>query len=141
MLDRLKRLEAEALLEVARAPGCTADVLRMVDAHLKKPWIVGHRAILIRPLKPRLGKFFKAPVTRSREHVWYFPSTTWWMAHANASHPPKGVGCDVRVHADFLSQAGKHAEFAYASLLGDGRIHVLDQNDFLIECAWWKGEI
>jgi hypothetical protein len=136
---RIRDLEDQTLFELAHVRGAPPTVVMMVKAHLRKPWIPGHRTVLIRPLQRGLDKFFRAALVRGSRHVWYFPSTTWWLAHADKSHPPEGLGCDRRVHVDFLTERGARAEFAYASLLRDGRIHVLGPDDFAAECRFWIG--
>src|SRR5262245_48881671 len=115
--QRIARLEREMLEEVAAAPGSSLAIVTLVNAHFRKPWVPGHRTVLLRPLTSGLDKFFKVPVDTDDGLDWYFPSSVWWMAHARASHPPRGLGCSVRVHVDFLTAGGRRGEFAYASLL------------------------
>jgi hypothetical protein len=134
IFDVLKR---KALIEVSKDPKSTPVILENVTLHLEKPWISGYRGMALSPLRPNLDDFFQQPLFRTGRRIWFYPSTHWWIVHANASHPPGGAGCDAKIHAEFLTAQGKNAEFLYASILDDGSIRVLTPRDFQFECAWW----
>lgn len=134
----LTAIAREVLAETAILAKGDPNVVRMTILHMKKPWIPGQDAVILAPLRTGLGKFFRQVVARRYGQIWYFPSATWWLAHARASHPPDGSGCNARVHADFLTKDGKNAEFLYGAFMIDGSIRVLEGEDFAVECAWWE---
>lgn len=110
----------------------------MTNVHLEKPWIPDFWTVAIRAPKAGSEKFFDFPVGYAEDGTsWYFPSRQWWLAHAHASHPPDGTGCDVDVHTNFLSSEGATHEFDYATITTDGTLHVLGRADFAEECSWW----
>jgi len=119
----------------------------MINVHLEKPWIPNFWTVAIRtPVAggesgpPPAGdqSYFDFPVGLAEDNtVWFFPSRQWWIAHAHASHPPDGTGCDADVHTKFLSNDGDVHEFDYATIQADGTIAVLGRTDFVEECAWW----
>jgi hypothetical protein len=135
-MSDLDTLNSDALITAIAT--MDPSVARMVALHIMKPWIPGHKGALISPLHPGSGKWVEKKITVGSGHTWYYPSATWWKAHAHTSHPPDGAGCNPAVHAAFLTEDGKNAEFAYASLLKNGRVRILGADDFVIECAWWK---
>lgn len=125
-----------ALLNDASLP---ASVRGMIGVHLDKAWIPNFWSIAIRAPKPGSEAYFDFPIGYAEDNtIWYFPSRQWWIAHAHASHPPDGSGCDAAVHTDFLSAEGKTHEFDYASILTDGTIVVLGREAFNEECRWWQ---
>lgn len=135
-VDVLDELNQDAHDQVqAELPPSEAQ---MVYLHQTKPWVPNFRSILIAPLKSGLDEFFAAQVFNWEGFDWYFPSIQWWVAHAKTSHPPRGRGCDVKSHVDFLTPDGQDAEFAYANVLADGNAYILNQADFEEECEFWK---
>ncbi len=133
--DLLRRRREELLHDRTLA----AIVRRMVDTHMIKPWIVNFWSVAIRSPGGGDGQgYFDFPIARAEGTPWFFPSRQWWVAHAHASHPPDGSGCDVDVHAKFLSCEGSVHEFDYATILLDGWMTVLDRGDFVDECRWWR---
>jgi hypothetical protein len=110
----------------------------MINVHLEKPWIPNFWTVAIRAPKPGSEQFFDVPLGYDEDGLsWFFPSRQWWLAHANASHLPDGMGCDVAVHTKFLSREGEIHEFDYATILTDGTLQVLGRADFAEECTWW----
>lgn len=110
----------------------------MTNVHLEKPWIPNFWTVAIRAPKKGSEKFFDFPIGYAEDGTaWYFPSRQWWLAHAHASHPPDGSGCDADVHTKFLSSEGDVHEFDYATVTTDGTIKVLGRADFTEECSWW----
>lgn len=115
------------------------SVRGMINVHLTKPWIEGFWSVAIRAPKPGSESFFDFPIGMAEDGTsWFFPSRQWWIAHAQASHPPAGEGCDVNVHTDFLSSEGKTHEFDYASVLANGTLKILGRSDFAQECYFWQ---
>lgn len=126
----------EALMHDASLP---LSVRGSVNVHFEKPWISNFWSVAIRA--PKLGSesYFDFPIGYTSDGLpWFFPSRQWWIAHAKASHPPNGRGCDVAVHTKFLSSEGSVHEFDYATVLRDGTMHILGRSDFAEECSWWK---
>jgi hypothetical protein len=110
-----------------------------VSVHLEKAWIPNFWSVAIRAPKPGSEAYFDFPIGYAEDGTsWFFPSRQWWIAHAQASHPPVGTGCDVDVHTDFLSSEGKTHEFDYATVFLDGTIKVLGRLDFAQECFFWQ---
>lgn len=115
------------------------SVRGMINVHLEKPWINGFWSVAIRAPKPGSERYFDFPIGLAEDSTsWFFPSRQWWIAHAHASHPPDGSGCDVDVHTDFLSSEGKTHEFDYATVLTDGTMKILGRVDFAQECYFWQ---
>lgn len=115
------------------------SVRGMINVHLEKAWIPNFWTVAIRAPKPGSEQFFDFPLGYSEDGTsWFFPSRQWWLAHAKASHPPEGVGCDVDVHTKFLSREGEIHEFDYATILIDGTLQILGRADFAVECDFWK---
>jgi hypothetical protein len=115
------------------------SVRGMINVHLTKPWIEGFWSVAIRAPKMGSESYFDFPVGLAEDGTsWFFPSRQWWVAHAQASHPPDGIGCDVDVHTKFLSSEGAVHEFDYASVFLDGTIKILGRGDFAEECFFWQ---
>lgn len=111
----------------------------MINVHLEKPWISGFWSVAIRSPKAGSEAYFDFPVGLAEDNsAWFFPSRQWWIAHAQASHPPDGTGCDVDVHTKFLSSEGAVHEFDYATVFADGTLKVLGRLDFAQECFFWQ---
>lgn len=115
-----------------------SSVRRMIGVHLIKPWIPRFWSVAIRPTGGGSESYLDFEVGRADETAWYFPSRKWWIAHAKASHPPDGTGCDVSVHVDFLTSEGATHEFDYATVTVDDRLAILTPDDFEKECRWWR---
>lgn len=126
----------QALLHDASLP---LSVRGCLSVHLEKPWIPNFWSVAIRAPKPGSESYFDFPIGLAEDNSsWFFPSRKWWLAHAQASHPPDGTGCDVDVHTDFLSSEGKTHEFDYATILLDGTMKILGRVDFVQECYFWQ---
>jgi hypothetical protein len=126
----------QAYLQDASLP---LTVRGMINVHLTKAWIPNFWTVAIRAPKPGSEIYFDFPIGFAEDETsWFFPSRQWWIAHANASHPPAGVGCDAEVHAKFLTNTGASHEFDYATVFLDGRIDVLGREAFVEECTWWQ---
>lgn len=134
------RLLQQALSQlVADRSSLSLSVQGMISAHVVKPWIDGFWSSAIRPAQPTTDpKFFGPLIAHDARGPWFFPSKTWWLAHAHTSHPPDGAGCDVEAHTDFLSADGSVHEFDYATIFTNGCAKVLDRMDFVVECDWWR---
>lgn len=128
---------SEAIAEVAASSGTNEFTIRMVALHQAKPWIPGYIGSVILPIHKGGAKWVKGKMFTADGHDWYYPSTLWWKAHAHTSHPPDGSGCNPGVHAAFLTGTGKNAEFLYGALIRKRGLHILQAEDFLVECAWW----
>jgi hypothetical protein len=114
------------------------SVRGMINVHLEKPWIADYWSVAIRAPKASSESYFDFPIGFAEDSTsWFFPSRQWWIAHAQASHPPTGIGCDVEIHTKFLSSEGSAHEFDYATVFRDGRLNILGRVDFVEECAWW----
>jgi hypothetical protein len=125
--------------ELLRDRTLAQPVRSMIDAHMTKPWIADFWSVAIRsPLGDGDQSYFDFPIVRVHGVPWFFPSRQWWVAHAHASHPPDGSGCDVDVHTNFLSREGSMHEFDYATILLDGWMTILGRRDFVDECLWWR---
>jgi hypothetical protein len=115
------------------------SVRGMISVHLEKPWITGFWTVAIRASKPGSERYLDFPIGFAEDGTsWYFPSRQWWLAHAQASHPPDGSGCDLDVHTKFLSREGAAHEFDYATVFADGTLKVLGHADFTAECFFWQ---
>lgn len=126
----------EELMHDASLP---LSVRGSASVHFEKPWIPNFWTVAIRSPKPGSESYFDFPIGYAADGTpWFFPSRQWWIAHAKASHPPDGMGCDVDVHTKFLSREGSVHEFDYATVLRDGTMLILGRADFVEECAWWK---
>lgn len=112
-------------------------VRHMISVHMAKPWIPKFWAVAIRPTHEGSKIYLDFKIGTADGTAWYFPSKKWWKAHADASHPPGGVGCDVDVHVDFLTAEGSTHEFDYATISTDGELKIMHERDFEKECAWW----
>ena len=124
--------------QLAADRSLSLSVRGMIDVHMVKPWIDGFWSSAIRPAKPTTDpKFFGPAIAQDAGGPWFFPSRTWWVAHARTSHPPLGAGCDAAAHTDFLSADGSVHEFDYATILTNGCAKVLGRMDFDVECDWW----
>lgn len=110
----------------------------MIHVHMIKPWIPDFWSVAIRAPKPGSETYFDFPIGFAEDGTsWFFPSRQWWLAHAQASHPPAGMGCDADVHTKFLSSEGSVHEFDYATIFASGQLSVLGRADFVLECALW----
>ena len=126
----------EELLHDASLP---LTVRGSINVHTEKPWIPSFWSVAIRAAKPGSETFFDFPIGYADDGTpWFFPSRQWWVAHAKASHPPDGMGCDVEMHTKFLSSEGSVHEFDYATIFTDGTMQILGRADFVDECAWWQ---
>jgi len=115
------------------------SVRGMINVHLTKPWIEGFWSVAIHTPKPGSESYIDFPIGLAEDGTsWFFPSRQWWIAHAEASHPPDGTGCDVDVHTKFLSSEGTVHEFDYASVFLDGTLKILGRSDFAEECFFWQ---
>lgn len=115
------------------------SVRGMINVHLEAAWIPNFWTVAIRAPKPGSESYFDFPLGYAEDGTsWFFPSRQWWIAHAHASHPPDGTGCDADVHTKFLSSEGEVHEFDYASILNDGTIVVRGRLDFVEECGFWR---
>jgi hypothetical protein len=111
----------------------------MLSVHMSTPWIPNFWTVGIRAPKPGSEMYFDFPLGVADDNTsWFFPAQEWWIAHATASHPPAGRGCDPAVHTKFLSREGTAHEFDYAAILRDGTLKILGPADFQTECAWWS---
>lgn len=114
------------------------SVRGMINVHLEKPWIADYWTVALRAPKPGSEGYLDFPIGYAEDGTsWFFPSRQWWIAHAQTSHPPSGMGCDAEVHTKFLSAEGSVHEFDYASVFLDGRINIFGRVDFVDECVWW----
>jgi len=141
------------------------SVRGMINVHLVKPWIPNFWTVAIRSPNgnesaepprsrgqrsrpPARGRgalqpshnpsYFDFPIGFAEDGTsWFFPSRQWWIAHAHASHPPDGTGCDASGHTNYLSREGATHEFDYASILADGTLTILGPADFAEECSYW----
>ena len=115
------------------------SVRGMINVHLEKPWIANFWTVAIRAPKAGSESYFDFPIGYAEDGTsWFFPARQWWIAHAHASHPPDGTGCDADVHTNYLSSEGKTHEFDYATILTDGTLSILGRSDFVEECSWWS---
>jgi hypothetical protein len=111
----------------------------MIHVHLIKPWIPDFWSVAIRASKPGSEAYFDFPIGYAEDGTsWFFPSRQWWLAHAQTSHPPAGMGCDADVHTKFLSSEGSVHEFDYATVFANGQLSILGRADFVLECALWS---
>jgi hypothetical protein len=125
----------DKLLNDTRLP---LSARQMISAHMAKPWIPGFLTVAIRPTGTGSKSYLDFRIGDVDGWEWYFPSKKWWLAHANASHPPEGAGCDVDVHVDFLTSEGATHEFDYATVSADHQLKILHPDDFEKECRWWR---
>ncbi len=115
------------------------SVRSMINVHLTKPWIEGFWSVALCTPKPGSERYLDFPIGLAEDgSSWFFPSQHWWVAHAEASHPPDGTGCDVDVHTKFLSREGTVHEFDYATVSLDGTLKILGRRDFAEECFFWQ---
>lgn len=132
---RLLQQRRDAFLHDVSLP---LSVRGMINVHLEKPWIPDFWSVAIRSFKPGSERYFDFPIGYAEDGTsWFFPSRQWWIAHAQASHPPAGIGCDIDVHTKFLSSEGSAHEFDYATVATGGQLTILGRADFARECAFW----
>lgn len=125
--------------EFMRDVSLPLSVRGMISVHLETAWIPGFWSVAILATNPNSERYLDFPIGFAEDGTsWYFPSRQWWLAHAQASHPPDGSGCDVDVHTKFLSREGAVHEFDYAAVLVDGTLKVLGRADFSAECFFWQ---
>lgn len=125
----------EQLLNDRKLP---TSARQMISAHMAKPWIRNFWSVAIRPTGSGSKSYLDFTLGHADGKTWYFPSKKWWLAHAHASHPPDGTGCDASVHVDFLTREGSTHEFDYATISRDGNLKILHPADFEEECEWWN---
>ena len=114
------------------------SVRGMINVHIESPWIPDFWSVAIRAPKPGSESYFDFPIGLAEDgSSWFFPSRQWWIAHAQASHPPAGEGCDPDVHTKFLSSEGSVHEFDYATIAAGGELTILGRADFALECGFW----
>jgi hypothetical protein len=114
------------------------SVRSCINVHLTKFWIPGFWTVALHAQKPGSESFLDVPIGVSEDGTpWFFPSQSWWIAHANVSHSESGLGCDADVHTKFLSREGAVHEFDYATVTRDNTIHVLGRADFQTERDFW----
>jgi hypothetical protein len=124
--------------ELLRDVSLPLSVRGMIGVHLTSPWIPDFWSVAIRAVKPDSEGYFDFPIGYAEDGTsWFFPSRQWWLAHAQASHPPAGASCDAEAHTTFLSSEGSVHEFDYAAVLAGGQLSVLGRADFVLECALW----
>ena len=134
-IDSLTR---EVLVEVAQACRNDSRAILPTMLHMKGPWIQGHRAVLISPLREGLESFIRTIVEKENGRIWYFPSASWWVEHAKVFHAPNGIGCDKDLHTSHLTKGGSKESFLYGSYMANGKVRVLDAEDFHVEAAYWE---
>lgn len=116
-----------------------ASVRGMISVHLDQPWIPNFWTVAIHARRPGSERYFDFPIGFAEDGTsWFFPSRQWWIAHAMASHPPSGAGCDVEGHAKFLTSGGSAHAFDYASVFADGRLDIFARANFVEEYRWWS---
>jgi hypothetical protein len=134
---------ASGLLQQRRAAflhdlSLPSSVRSMINVHMDKPWVANFWSVAIRATRLGSESYFDFPIGFAEDGTpWFFPARQWWVAHAQASHPPVGRGCDVEVHTKFLTREGLGHEFDYATVSLDGQLTILGRADFVEECAWW----
>ena len=137
-LRQLFELNKSFWATVSREPSVPQSVKSMIYQHLLSQWVPGALAVVISPLSDGLDHFLKQSAFDLDGIQYYYPSLNFWLAHANASHPPNGTGCDAAAHAAFLTRDGSNAEFIYALATRDGGIVVQDALGFEEECAFYN---
>lgn len=124
--------------EILHDASLPLSVRGMINVHMDGSWIPDFWSVAIRAPKSGSEAYFDFPIGFAEDGTsWFFPSRQWWLAHAQASHPPAGTGCDVDVHTKFLSSEGSVHEFDYATVFASGQLSVLGRADFALECALW----
>lgn len=136
-LKQLFELNKSFWATVSRDPSVHQSVKSMIYQHIQSLWVPGALAVVISPLSDGLDNFLKQSAFDLDGIQYYYPSLNFWLAHANASHPPDGIGCDAAVHAEFLTRDGSNAEFIYALATRDGNLVVQDARGFDEECAFY----
>lgn len=137
-LDLLHRLNDEMTHRIHQEPNFSQSMRAMVRLHLRKPWIPHYHSIAIMPIKDGLKEYLGKEVFEWHGATFFFPSMKWWRSHGERSHEPDGEGCDVAMHAAYLTPEGSDAEFAYAAVLNDGTLRILVKKDFEEECRFWE---
>jgi len=137
-LDLLHRLNDEMTHRIHQEPNFSQSMRAMVRLHLRKPWIPHYHSIAITPIKDGLKEYLGKEVFEWQGATFFFPSMKWWRSHGERSHEPDGEGCDVAMHAAYLTPEGSDAEFAYAAVLNDGTLRILVKKDFEEECRFWE---
>ena len=136
-MDFFDSLNEALLRKASEDRSIPATVRRMLEIHVRKPWVEGFKTVVLSPLGDGLEGMTDTPAFEWEGRQWYTPSLGFWLAHAKASHPPEGRGCDPTVHVDFLTAEGRTSEFLYANLLSSGEAYILGSEDFSLECDWW----
>lgn len=114
------------------------SVRQMISAHMFPPWISEFWSVALRPVSADSKIYLDFQIGTAEDASWYFPSAKWWLAHAHASHPPDGTGCDVAAHVSALTSEGDAPAFDYATITRGGQLSILRPEDFEKECAWWR---
>lgn len=131
-------LKRDVLEDIAGDSAAPAHTLEMTRILLEKPWVPEFLMPLVTPLRSTMRSHLKLSVMRVANRVWYFPSFHWWRGHARLCHEPDGSGCSVEAHVKHLTEDSPDASFLQANLLKDGRLHILNEDDFKMEAGYWK---
>ncbi len=137
-LALIAELNRETWASVASQAAIPQTAKTFMYFHLNYPWLPGFQGVAISPLNRGLDNFLGRPLFDFNGMTFYYPSSDWWMAHSERSHPPGGAGCDAQVHIDFLTHDGSSPEFLYAIVMRNGDIKVADAADFENECSFWS---
>lgn len=136
-LEVLEDLNRDLMNAISKDKELSESMKAMIAVHLSKPWIPGYLSLAISPLKEGLDEYHGPLVFERQGAPFFFPGDRWWLAHGE-SHPPEGMGCDIKRHVDFLTPEGKSAEWAYAAINRGGSIRILSEADFQEECSFWE---
>jgi len=136
-LKQLFELNKSFWATVSRDPNVPQSVKSMIYQHIQSWWIPDALAVVISPLLQNLDHFLMQSAFDLNGIQYYYPSLAFWQAHANASHPPAGQGCDAAAHSAFLTPEGQNAEFIYAVVKRDGSIVFQDSQGFQDECEFF----
>jgi hypothetical protein len=112
------------------------QVILAVHLHKTCPWIPNFKRVLIRYLTEVPWDFMAGNVVIGST-VYNIPSDAFWYAHVLTAHNG-GPGCSVPVHTAYLTEGGRIADFEYGVQLTDLTYRPYDQQDFEIECRWWR---
>lgn len=135
-LGLLFQLNKDAWRMISADGSISQPVKTSIYFHILYPWLPNFLSIAISPLRKGLDEFLLRPAFEWQGVTWYFPSTHWWLTHADVSHEG-GVGCNVEAHAEILTRQGGQSEFAYAVVTKDGNVRVLERPDFEEECSFF----
>lgn len=137
-LPELVQLNLELWDQVNANQAWTQPMKTMLYMHMKGPWIPGNLAVVVSPLDKGMDNFLRKPVFDLDGLSFYYPSILFWEAHGEIAHAPKGAGCDLAAHVDYLTQQSADPAFVYGVVTANGNIRIETPAAFEEECLFFR---